>query len=178
MNADDSATHLSIGSAALAWEGFRVGFDRPLDIRLQDVVVSDAAGARLIAVPAADVSFSLLGLLFGRIEPRGIEIDHPRIRVFRSVDGAISPDLGTGLDASDSQNDTAAMASAQPPDARPDIGLMGGLLAEFAKPAANDLRREYGRLDQLRRVRIADASVVVVDHQLQATWGARTADIG
>jgi hypothetical protein len=128
-------------------------------------------------LPAADVSLSLLGLLFGRIEPRGIEIDHPRIRVFRSVDGAISLDLGTGSDASDSQNDTAATATAQPPDARPDIGLMGGLLAEFAKPAGNDLFREHGRFRQLSRVRIADASVVVVDRQLQATWGTPTAEI-
>jgi hypothetical protein len=177
VNVDDGTTHLSIGSATLAWEGFREGFDRPVDIRLQDVVLSDAAGARLISVPAADVSFSLLGLLFGRIEPRDIEINHPRIRVFRSVDGAISLDLGTGSDVSDSQDDTAATATAQPPDARPDIGLMGRLLAEFVKPAANDFRRKHGRFDQLRRVRIADGSVVVVDHQLQATWGAPTADI-
>jgi hypothetical protein len=177
VNADDSTTHLSIGSAALAWEGFREGVDRPLDIRLQDVVVSDAAGARLISVPAADVSLSLLGLLLGRIEPRGIEIEHPRIRVFRSVGGAIGLDLGTRSDAPDNQSDTAASATAPPPDARPDIGVLGKLLAQFAEPADNGLRRGHGRFDQLRRVRIADASIVVVDHQLQVTWGAPKAEI-
>ncbi|MDR3534269.1 MAG: DUF3971 domain-containing protein [Rhodopila sp.] len=177
VNADDNATHLGIGSAALAWEGFRDGFDRPLDIRLQDVVVSDAAGTRLVSVPAANVSLSLLGLLSGRIQPLGIVIDRPRIRVLRSADGAISLDLGSRSDATDSQDDGAATATVQRPEARSDIDFLGGLLAAFARPAGYDLRRGHSRFDQLRHVHIADASILVVDHQLQATWGVPRAEV-
>jgi hypothetical protein len=177
VNADDSPTHLGIGSAALAWDGFREGFDRPLNVRLRNVVISDAAGTQLVSVAAADLSLSLLGLLSGRLEPNGIEIDHPRLRVFRSVHGAISLDLGSQSNAPDSQDDTAATATTHSLDARPDIDLLGSLSAVFAKAARNDLRPQHVRFDQLRHVHIADASILVIDHKLQVTWGVPKADI-
>ena len=37
VNTEDKTTHLSIGWAALAWEGFSQGVDRPLDLRLHAV---------------------------------------------------------------------------------------------------------------------------------------------
>jgi hypothetical protein len=167
VNAEDSTTRLTIGSAALAWEGFSKGVDRPLDLRLRGVDVTDSAGARLISVPSADVSLSLVGLLFGRIEPRGIEIDNATIKVFRSAGGDISLDLGTRSDASDSGD--------APPD-EPGIRLPA-LLTEFGKPATNDFSASRSRFGQLRRVRIENASVVVIDHQLRATWRAPKAEI-
>src|SRR6201982_104368 len=58
-NSEGSPTRLTIGSAALAWEGFRMGVDRPLDLRLTDVTVSDPHGARRMTFPRAEVSVSL-----------------------------------------------------------------------------------------------------------------------
>jgi hypothetical protein len=169
VNSEDKTTQLSIGSAALAWEGFSKGVDRPLDLRLQAVNVTDASGARLISVPNAEVSLSILGLLFGRIEPRGIEIDNASVKVFRSATGDISLDLGTLAEATDTPDQAAV------PDT-PGIGLPA-LVSEFGKPATNDLSAMHSRFGQLRRVRIENASVVVVDHQLQATWRAPKAEI-
>jgi hypothetical protein len=171
VNTEDKTTHLSIGSAALAWEGFRGGVDRPLDLRLRAVDVSDASGAKLISVPSADVSLSLLGLLFGRIEPRGIEIDDAQIKVFRSASGDISLDLGTLSEATDAAApDTSATEESA-------AIRLPALVKEFGKPASNDLSLVHSRFGQLRRVRIENASVVVVDHQLQATWRAPKAEI-
>ncbi|MGJ8505883.1 hypothetical protein, partial [Glaesserella parasuis] len=87
-------THLSIGSAGLAWEGFRQGVDRPLDIRVADVVVTDGDGTRLMDIPRAAVSLSIRALLLGRIRPRAIEIDRPRLTVIRSPSGRTRLDLG------------------------------------------------------------------------------------
>ena len=75
-NANGGPTRLTIGSAALAWEGFRLGVDRPLDLRLTNVTVIDAGGPSADAdIPRAEVSLSLGALLLGRIEPRAIEVD-------------------------------------------------------------------------------------------------------
>ena len=37
VNAPDNPTRVSIGAAALTWDGFQHGFDRPVDIRLTDI---------------------------------------------------------------------------------------------------------------------------------------------
>jgi hypothetical protein len=168
VNAEDNTTHFSIGSAALAWEGFNKGVDRPLDLRLRAVDVTDSGGARLISVPSAEVSLSLVGLLLGRIEPRGIEINDAQLKVFRSAEGDISLHVGTPTETTDTPDAT-------PPD-QPGIRLPA-LITEFGKPASNDFSLRHSRFGQLRRVLIDNASVIVVDHQLQATWRAPKAEI-
>ena len=168
VNTEDKSTQLSIGGAALAWEGFSKGVDRPLDLRLRAVNVTDDSGARLISIPNTEVSLSLLGLLFGRIEPRGIEIENASVRVFRSATGDISLGLGALSDAAD--------APGPPPANQPGIGLRA-LVAEFGKPASTDFSPMHSRFGQLRRVRIENASVIVVDRQLGATWRAPQAEI-
>jgi hypothetical protein len=169
VNAEDNTTQLTIGSAALAWEGFRKGVDRPLDLRLTAVNVTDSDGARLISVPNAEVSLSLLGLLLGRIEPRGIEIDNAQVKVFRSAAGDIRLDLGTLSEATDG---TEAAGPDEPAAIRLPV-----LVNEFGKPASSDLSAMHSRFGQLRRVRIQNASVVVIDHQLRTTWRAPHAEI-
>jgi hypothetical protein len=170
VNTEDKTTQLSIGSAALAWEGFIQGVDRPLDLRLRAVTVTDSNGGRLISVPRAEVSLSILGLLFGRIEPRAIEIDGARVTVFRSAGGDISLDLGTLAENTDS--DAATNAKDEPAAIR-----LPALIAEFGKPPTNDFSAVHSRFGQLRRVRIENAAVVVVDHQLQTTWRAPAASM-
>ena len=73
-NANGGPTRLAIGSAALAWEGFRMGVDRPLDLRLTDVTVIDQAGGRRMNIPRAEVSLSIYELLFGRVVPRAVDV--------------------------------------------------------------------------------------------------------
>src|SRR3954471_23277367 len=94
-NANGGPTRLAIGSVALTWEGFRLGVDRPLDLRLTNVTVTDQSGARRMTIPRAEVSLSLHELLLGRLEPRAVELDAPQLTVVRSADGTLNLDLGS-----------------------------------------------------------------------------------
>jgi hypothetical protein len=170
-NANGGPTRLAIGSVALTWEGFRLGVDRPLDLRVTNVTVSDQTGRQRMDIPRAEVSLSLRALLRGRIEPRGVEMDGPRLTLLRAADGKLSLDLGSLTEASDSIAAPAELTN----DAQAPINA---LLAELAQPAANDRDRSRNTLtSQLRLLRIRDARVVLVDRQLGITWRAPKAEI-
>ncbi len=171
-NAEGSTTRLSIGSAALAWEGFRMGVDRPLDLRLTDVTVTDQTGQRRLSIPRAEVSLSMYELLFLRLVPRAVTLDSPRLGVVRSADGTISLDLGGAAEATDNPEpapEPSTWAHATP---------LADLLAELAKPPRNDRTRGLEPLlGQLRVVRVHDATVSVIDRRLGVTWRAPHAEI-
>jgi AsmA-like C-terminal region len=171
-NANDGPTRLAIGTVALTWEGFRLGVDRPLDLRATNVTVTDRTGRQRLDIPRAEVSLSLRALLRGRIEPRAVEMDGPRLTIQRAADGALSLDLGSLMEASDS----GITSPAEPTSATE--APINALLAELAQPAASD--RDGNRnalLSQLGLLRIRDARVVVVDRQLGVTWRAPEANI-
>ncbi|MBV9735945.1 MAG: hypothetical protein JO209_08540 [Acidisphaera sp.] len=161
-------TQLHIGAAALAWEGWRLGLDRPLDLRLSDIEAREPGGERLARIPRAEVSVSFGALLLGRLEPRAVEIDGARLRVLRAGDGTVSVDLGSLADAAEPA-----------PNAAPAPNPFSGVLAELARPPRNDRTgtSEDSRWSQLRRLRIAGAELLVVDRQLAATWRAPHADL-
>lgn len=161
-NSNGGPVRLSIGSAALAWEGFREGVDRPLDLRLTDVTVTDQSGGRRLNIPRAEVSLSFYELLFGRVVPRAVELDEPQLTLVRANDGRLNLGLGNLAD------------SGEPAEATP----LADLLAELARPAGSDRAlRANALLGQLRRVRIHDGQVTVVDRQLGVTWRAPRAEI-
>ncbi|WP_162800511.1 DUF3971 domain-containing protein [Acidibrevibacterium fodinaquatile] len=81
---------LHIGQAALVWEGFRGGVDRPIDLRLADLVATDRAGHAIAEIPRAEVSLALHALLLGRLAPRAADLDIERLRLVRGQDGALS----------------------------------------------------------------------------------------
>ena len=163
-NADGGPTRLMIGSAALAWEGFTKGVDRPLDLRLTDVTMTGQGGRR-INIPRAEVSLSLYELLFGRLVPRAVELDEPQLTLVRAKDGTVSLDLGRMADSG-----AAEPTAGETP--------LADLLAELARPAGSDRARSANTLlGQLHLVRVHDARVVLVDQQLDVTWRAPHADI-
>jgi hypothetical protein len=151
-------TRITVGTTALAWEGFREGIDRPLDLRLTDVSVTAPDGMRLLDVPRAAVSLSIGNLFLGRLVPRAVELDGARLTLERATDGSLSLDLGGD----------ATAAEATP---------LSAILGALARPVNTDQTATGGVLSQLQRVRIRDATVVVQDHQLGATWRAPRADI-
>lgn len=92
--ASSAAMHLSVGTAALAWEGFSGGADRPLDIRLTNVSAIDADGTHIADIPRAAVTVSMPALLLGRVVPISLEVDGLRLAVVRAEDGTIA--IATG----------------------------------------------------------------------------------
>ena len=164
-NESSGPTRLAIGSAALAWEGFNKGVDRPLELRLTDVTVTDQAGVRRMNIPRAEVSLSLYELLFGRIVPRAVTLDAPQLTLIRAADGALGFDFG---------NPPEPAEAAEAEQAAP----VTELLAELARPPGSDrARRPSALLGQLRLVRIRDARLTLVDRQLGVTWRAPQAEI-
>jgi len=171
-NADGGPTKLSIGSTALVWEGFRLGVDHPVDLRLTDIRLTDASGVRQVDIPRAEVSLSLGALLLGRVRPRALELDDPRVTLRRAEDGTLSIDLGSMTEQTEQTKQTEPGA---PNDQLG--GPLPALLALLANPPSSDNNAASGWLGQLRRVRIHDAVVTVVDRRIGATWRAPQADI-
>ncbi len=138
---------LSIGHAALAWEGFAQGGAAPLDIRLADIDVAGPDGTRRLAVPLARVTLSVAALLTGRIRARVVEIDGPALTLERDAAGSIR--IARFGEAGENTP-------------------LGDLLASLAAPLGDG-----GPLSALRLVSLRDGSVTFVDRRLGATWNAR-----
>ena len=147
---DDTApVRVSFKSVFLVWEGFDKGADHPLDVRLSAITITDQGGRHLVAAPSAHLTFSLAGLLLGRIVPRAIEVDHARIAVTRDTGGAIN--LGSDLVGGDSPG-TGSME-------------LGQLREQLSRPASSDYGRSRGLLDQIQRVHFRDAEVTLRDRE-------------
>lgn len=161
---DTDPVHVSFGRLALAWEGFDKGVDYPLDLRVSDTVVTGPNGHRLIVAPDAHLTFSLAGLLLGRIVPRSIEVDHARLALTREADGSIT--LGQqperGADQPEQTNDGLDLRQ---------------LREQLAHPASTDHGRSRGLLDQLRRAHFRDADVTILDRQSGFTAVASQVDL-
>ncbi|WP_158927439.1 DUF3971 domain-containing protein [Acidisphaera sp. S103] len=157
---DDSARlRVSFDGVFLVWEGFHKGVDYPLDVRLSDIIITDPAGHRIVAAPRAHLTFSLAGLLLGRVVPRAIEVDHAQIAVTRDADGAIN--LGSGL-AGGASSDPGAVE-------------LNRLREQLSRPASSDYGRSRGLLDQIHRVHFRDTAMMVRDRGTGLV--VRTADM-
>lgn len=161
IDAEAAPMRVQVGSLALAWEGWRGGVDRPVDLRLGGLVLADASGTEFARIPRAELSLSFGWLLLGRVVPRAIEIEGAHIRAVRTAEGEVS--LGFVGDA--------ALADASEGTGKP----FAELLAELARPYEDDrsnVRALRPRWTQLRRVRIAGADLVLVDRRLGTVWHA------
>ena len=149
---------IQVGSAALAWEGFRQP-DRALDIRVTDATITNAAGIRLVRVPRAGVTLALGPLIFGHVVPRTLELEGSTVELRRNRNGNIDLDL-------------SASASTNTPS-----GTNAGneVLRELAKrPAPGDA---FPWLSQLSRVSIRDTQITVRDSRLGVIWQAPRASV-
>ena len=162
----DQPTTVSIASAALAWNGFHRGTDRPLHIVLADVRVRDSAGETIAEMPHGALSVSLPWLAIGQVVPRALEIDGLQLRLFRAADGATTLDLGSLAESADATD-------ASPRPATP----LAEILRALSRPIASDHDANASHWAQLRLVSVHDAAIVVVDRQMGTTWMVPHIDI-
>jgi hypothetical protein len=157
-----AGAHLTIGHAALAWEGF-VDPGSALDIRWENIAVVARDGALLARLPRGRVTLSPARLVLLQVEPRVVEIDAPVISLLRRTDGTIALDLG--------QSGTPAPAvpasAAQPPAGQRLLRDLTGTGDRATLPF----------LGQLSTLRVRQAVVAVRDEALGALWQARSASI-
>ncbi|TDH61375.1 hypothetical protein E2C06_17195 [Dankookia rubra] len=154
VNARPGGARLSIGEAAVAWEGFRGGTAAPLDIRLRAVRLQ-AAGAE-IDLPEAAFTLSFRALLRGVVAPATIELRRPRLRA-TLTEGGIALGLGPAAPGSAASQDAAAE-----PLAETDVAT---LLAGLMLPAS-----DRDALAALRRIRINGGEAVLADPAAGLTW--------
>ncbi|WP_144299710.1 AsmA-like C-terminal region-containing protein [Elioraea rosea] len=155
-NSDDRGMRVTIGSAALVWEGFGGGIDRPLDVRVTDVHLYDANAVEILALPEGEVSLGLRALLLGRFEPRAIALAGLRITLTRGSDGQFAFEL-------DARRHEASPTPA--PEGGNDVALLSELgLVPVGQGEASP------RFAALRQVVVRDAEIVVADRQLGASW--------
>jgi len=147
--------HLSIGGAALAWEGFTTK-GQPLDVRVKDVAIATDDGSLQAQMPSGQVTLSIGQLLLGRIVPQTIMIDGATVHMQRRKNGAWRLDLG---------NRSAA------PSGGPGAEAMLQELTRPARPGDN-----LPWLSQLRKVQIRDAKFSISDAALGVLWEAPHAE--
>jgi hypothetical protein len=163
VNTRPGTAQLEIASAALAWEGWGGGIDRPLNLELRGVRLHDPQGRKLAELPRALVTLSATALLHGTLSPRAIELDGVHLRLLRDTAGTTTVELGGITGPEDNQPQSA------PPSALP-LALEDAITALAAPPAP-------GILGELRHLRLRDASADVTDRQLGLTWQVPKAEL-
>ncbi|HUC19034.1 MAG TPA: DUF3971 domain-containing protein [Acetobacteraceae bacterium] len=181
FNGGPDSPHLTIGAAALGWQGFRNGVESPLDLVFADIVLRGENGAGMAEIPVAEVSLSVPQLLIGRIVPRRIIIENPKVRVLRNAQGRLAVSFGRRRESVAPSSATTSLlreivaALNSPPGISPGIspGTPRGPLHSGASAPA----RRFPALSQLRILAIHGAELSVVDQKLGATWYAPTASL-
>lgn len=158
-NAEPGPTRLAVEGVALAWDHGDTPTDRPLQLELTGLRLQDDTGRTVAALPLASVSVALRPLLLGRIAPRAVSLSGLRLGVLRAADGSVMLDLG-------SMGERTEARAADSPNANTGGGaVLARLLADMTQPDEG----AFGR-HQLRRVRLTDAQLTVLDRQLDQTW--------
>ncbi len=162
LNGDGAPTRIGIGGIVLAWEGFHQGLDRPIDLRLRDIVVVDDTGRKRLDVPRVRTTLSVSALLRGQAIPRAVELDGVRLTVTRGADNTVGIDVGSLTEATD----TAPSESAD---------IAEGLAA-LMRPVGGERLLRAGPLSELRQVRFTDFGLHIVDRALGTAWDVPQAE--
>jgi hypothetical protein len=139
----------------VAISGVRFGIDRTthqLDLWAENVRVALPDGAPLASFPEMATSFGLEALLHGRLAPTQVVVEHPVVHLVRDASGMIVARVGSG--------DAAA----------PDLGPQ--MIEQLAGPRERD-----SSSDDLKRLSIRGATVIVDDRRTGQTWRADRVDI-
>ncbi|NOG70338.1 AsmA-like C-terminal region-containing protein [Roseicella sp. DB1501] len=149
VNDRPDGLRLSIGHAAIAWEGFRGGTAAPLDIRLGAVRLQ--GGEAEMVLPEASIALSFRALLHGVLAPATIELRRPRLQAVLTDQG-IALGLGPG-------------GAAPPAEAPPPGTQLSALLGRLMQPAS-----DRDPLAALRRIRVNGGEMVLTDPAAGLTW--------
>ena len=149
---------ISIGRAAIAWEGWQ-GDGAPLDIRLSGVVLRDLAGEERGRLPDASITLALGPLLRGVLAPAAIELTRPSLFLIRDAQGGIGVDVSPDNPLPSQPGPTPEAAIAD-------------LLADLMGPP-----EERAIHTSLRRIRVTGGEVTLRDTRYGSEWMLRDAFI-
>lgn len=158
---------VEIGEAAVAWNGWRGGTAAPLDLRLSAIKLRDAAGGLRGELTEAAATLSISALLSGTLALSTVELRRPRLALLRAADASFDLALGQTPPATDAP---------PPPTATPEgpgsVSEVMDLLRRLAQPPS-----DRGAAAALRRIRVIDGEIAVVDRALGRAWSLADAQI-
>lgn len=152
--AGSDGSRLEIGEAAIAWSGWRDGHNSPLSLTVQRVHTIGPDGGVRAELPDGAVSLSMSWLLRGVVAPSALELRGLSVVAERSREGALHLDLGAAL----AEAEGGGSAAADP---------LLDLLARLMEPPS-----DATPISALRRVRLANARLRVIDAQFGRSWTA------
>lgn len=137
---------VDIGETWLVWDGWR----HPIDIRLKDVTVYTASGQRFSSFPQVSLGLDVFSLMYGRLLPTSLTLNHPVIDLYQNEDRSISfgfkKEAQTEMEESPAESPVAEEAALVP---------LAAVLAPLLSPDSSSSLRK------LREVNIVNADVSV-----------------
>jgi hypothetical protein len=158
-NTADQATRVDIGGVALVWDPG--GFDRPVELHLSAIRLTDPQGGLVAALPEAAVGLSLRALLLGRITARSVALRGLDLRLLRGADDTVAIDLGTQGE----RLEAPGAGSAEADGARGGGAALAYVLGLLTGPDDGPFGRQ-----QLRHVSLRGARLAIADAALRADW--------
>ena len=159
-------TRVTIGQAALTWEGFRDP-DAPLDIRWHNVAIVSGDRTAPILLPGGRVTLSVSRLVVGQIVPRAVEVDGATLQLTHEASGAMRLDFG--------QPAEPAAPVAQDSQAGPAGGSAAAFLHDLASPPHPG--RGLPFLAQLRQIHVRNAVLNIHNVALNTDWQAHASRV-
>lgn len=129
--------HAEASHSLLKWDNT----DYTIALHLEDLHLTGEDGVDIADVPSIDIQLSVLGLLFGRLTPSVLSIDHPQVNLEREADGTL---LFGGMAAH---------------------GHGTGNLKQTLKSVADDLRHGF-----MRKLQIERAVFDIHDDETESDW--------
>jgi hypothetical protein len=158
FNLPDAPTRLSIGHAAISWNGYADGAGQGLQLLLQAVHITGPADRPIADVDRVELTVSMARLLLGEVVPRAVRLSGLNLSLLRDAAGDVSLDLG-GLTLSDDS-----------PGDDPAGPTLRTTLAELARPprlpGSRPKRPDLQHVEELESVRIDTAVLHLHDPAL------------
>lgn len=150
LSPQGSAVNVKIGATKLTWDGWQ----RPVDVRAQQVRIFNPAGVELATLDEVSIGLSFPALLTGLVAPSSLDIRRPTVRLTRARDGHFEFGLG----------DIGGASGQQP--------ALQQLIEGLRSPP--DMKSASGHLE---RISISDAALTLDDQMLGTSWRARDARV-
>jgi hypothetical protein len=162
VNLPGNRLRVEIGRATIAWQGWH-GEGAPIDLRLSDVLLRDAAGRERGHLPEASITLALGPLLRGVLAPSSVEMHGPSLTIRRDAEGGIALDSGNTDTPAIPDGETGGDAAAQPADEG-----FAEILHDLMRPPEDRLRHT-----SFRRIRVTGGTVTVRDALLGFDWALK-----
>lgn len=171
FNEAEEGASVNIGKTVVTWEGWT----RNIDLRANQIRISDESGGTLAVLPDVAVTLSFKALAQGTVAPTLVEIIRPDITLVRNADGSIEFGMtaeGPGTAVPGAAGSDGDGNSAAPPNvAMAAQGEVADVLPALLKELFADPDEGTG-LAYLTAVRIVEGRASLKDPALDVSWQA------